>query len=225
MVNVLEMDLTGTKPANKVTEDIKLSRQNRAFPLGKGSFYTKTLRVVNKATQALMTLGKDYRLGEIDIEAIRFTPQHEICKEIVILNNALEEITVEYQAVGGEFQFSSTSLATMLQEYFDTIGKTHIVNTPDQYPALKHVQNINDFNKLGGIKNSLDRIEQAILNGKSAPLINAMLAYTEELGAALSKDVKAQADELMELVQFLKRRNEYRDGRYYITSRPNNPTA
>lgn len=225
MVNVLEMDLTGKSPANRVVEDIKLNRQDRAFPLSKGSFYAKTLSIVNKSTQALLTLGKDYRLGELDIEAVRFTPQHEICKEIIILNTNLTDITVDYQAIGGEFQFNSVSLAAMLQEYFDTVGKTHIVNTPDQYPPSKHVQNINDFTKLGGIKNAIDRIESAIKNGKSDAFIASVLAYAEELGTALANDVKAQAEDLLDQVSFLKRRNEYRDGRYYITANGNNPGA
>lgn len=225
MINVLEMDLTGQSPANRVTEDIKVSRQNRAFPLSKGSFYAKSLRVVNKLTQALLTLGKDYQLGELDIEAIRFTTQHEICKEIVILNTSLTEITVDYQAMGGEFQFNSIALSTMLQEYFDTIGKTHIVNTPDQYTPSKHVQNINDFTKLGGIKNAIERIEQAVKNGKSANFISAVIEYTEELGNALANDVKDQANDLLDQVTFLKKRNEYRNGRYYITAIENNPGA
>lgn len=225
MFNVLATDLTGQLPANLVTEDIKLSRTNRAFPLGKGSFYTKSLRVVNKATQALLVFGKDYQIGALDIEAIRLTPQHEISNEIYMLNINIDEITVTYQAVGGEFQFNSVSLAAMLQEYFDTVGKTHIVNTPDQYKSSKHIQNINDFMKLGGVQKAIDRIEAAIKSGRGETFVGSLLAYAEELGNALSADVKKQVNELLENVAYLKKRNEYRDGRYYITSRSSNPGA
>lgn len=225
MADVLPLDLTGRNPANLVTEDIKLSRQNMAFPLGKGSFYTKSLRVVNRATQALLRKDIDYRLGSLDMEAIRLTPGHEICCEIVMLINSVDTITVTYQAVGGEFQWNSTSLAVMLKEYFDTVGQTHIVNTPDQYKPSRHVQNINDFMKLGGIKNAVERIEEAVRNGKGEMFIAAIMLYIEELGNSLNSEVRAQVSELLEQVSYLKKRNEFRDGRYYITSRSTNPGA
>ena len=225
MANVLDLDLTGSLPANRITEDIKLSSNNRVFRLPKGSFYAKSLRMVNKATQALLVLGKDYRLGELDIEAVRLTPQHEICKEVVMLTVGISEVSVTYQAIGGFFQFNSVTLAEMLQEYYDSSGALTITNTPDQYAPSDHINHVNDFMKLGGIVTALNRIEGAISAGKSEAMVAAMLAYIEELGKALSDDVKAQANDLLEEVQFLKRRNEYRDGRYYITSRPGNPAA
>lgn len=224
MTDFLLLDKNGTLPANKITENILVGEFGKTFPLDRGSFFTDTVKVYNRATNTLLKRKIDYDLVETDDEAVRETSK-SVAKYLTILRSVHIDIQVEYQAVGGIYQFrNGRRLADAVNEFISLPDNTRVIGVPDQWESDEHIQHINDFFKLGPLNDSLNRIEDAIRAGGSKKLIDAMLAYTDALAINLATELDAQVDAFNRDIAILKNRTTFRDGRYYLTDINDNPS-
>lgn len=223
MSDILPLDLTGMLASNAVVEERTLTADNRVIILQKGSFYVDSVVITNLISQVRLTKETDYKLVEVDAHAQRMAEGHGICRCVYIPDKTITSVRIEYQAVGGAYQFQGSELANMVDAYINS-ADVRIVGLPDQYIPTAHINHINNFNKLGSLKAPLARIITAVKSGKSEPTKAALLAYIEALGTNLSAELNAQIADIREDLTFLQNRNDFRDGRYYINSSPINPS-
>lgn len=224
MTNFLLLDKLGTLPANKITENILVGKNGKTFPLDGGSFYADSVRVWNRATSTLLQRKVDYELVETDMDAVRDTGK-SVARYLTILKSIHIDITVEYQAVGGIYQFTNGKRLSDAVNTFVTLPEnTHVVGLPDQYAPAPHVQHINDFYKHGPLLHAINRIEDAIRAGGSKGLIDGMMSYIDSLAAELAHELDVQIDMFNDDITTLRNRTTFRDGRYYLTDVETNPS-
>ena len=225
MTDFLQLDKTGTLPANKITDIILVGDNGKTFPLDRGSFFTDSVKVWNRATSTLLQRKVDYDLVETDVEAVRETGGKSVAKYLTILKSVHIDISVEYQAVGGVYQFTNSKrLSDAVNEFVTLPENTKIVGVPDQWKSARHVQHINDFYKHGPLKAAVNRIEDAIRAGGSKSLIDAMLVYTDTLATNLAAELDVQVEMFNDDLVTLRNRTTFRDGRYYLTDIETNPS-
>lgn len=225
MSDILLLDVAGQLPANLIEEDVVIGAEGRVFPLKRGSFFSSSVVITNLLTNTTLTKETDYKLVEIDVDAQRMSPGNEICRYVYIPKTNITNVRIRYRAIGGVFQFNGNDLSERIREYLEGTGAQKIVGLPDQYNPTRHTQNINDFFKLGKLDTAIERIENAVRAGRSDSTMESLLSFIEALGNEVNRQSQTQITDLQEQLTYLKARNDFRNGRYYLTGSDVNPAS
>lgn len=225
----LVLDLTGTLVNNKVVgevHDVSLLT-DRVFIPAKGAFFGHGVRVINNANNIELQPVTQYRMLELVTDAVSQTKK-DVYGVLYINDKNITSVTIEYQAVGGEFQFIADYLYDKIAEYLD--GKTSvsgfgkIVNVPVQVQPKHHLQSLNDFHSASALVTSLDSVKRAIQIGDTA----AFQAVYDYIGNAVldaKNALMVQIDALDTHVTNIEDRTKYQDGDYLITDNDINPNV
>ena len=207
----LDLDITGTNPDNLIqNEPHTLSdRPTRSIAPNFGVIFAKGLIIRDGAT--LLKRGVDYQLVELHQEAtLRYGK--ELVSVILIINPAVSSnVTITYQALGGHYCASDTSIANMYQSVINDnrpVDWTNLMNKPTEYNPTIHRHLLDDIFGFEPIVDGLERIKRAITLGQTdilLEIINSLLGKFKcgELPLALPSDKMIQYDALL---YFLSRR-------------------
>lgn len=157
-------DPTGNAPLNLIlAEHHPLAVPNdRIFIPSHGPYYTKSLTVTNGGTP--LVRGTDYECILFYKEATLATGK-EVGVGIRIIKTGITEIRIDYQVVGGQFQFVFPVLKQLMDslgdELINPILYNDIIDKPEVFPPAAHRHPYWQFEGWDLLLTPLDRI----LNG------------------------------------------------------------
>lgn len=163
------LDGTGVSPDNLVTgEEHQLSNRTiRVAAPTYGGFFAESVKVKDLATDMLLVRGIDYIFGELfEFPTGRYGK--EIFGLIVINKPDVSQISIDYQALGGEYSYSMEALIAMV----DTIGFDdrpvawgNILDRPAAFEPASHLHDIGDVYGFEYVVHSIERLRAAVLMG------------------------------------------------------------
>ena len=163
------LDLSGESKHNKVSgETHKLKGRLRFKTLvpNHGAYYTDSLIVRDVKT------GEKLK-AEQQFLAIQYYEQpskrsgKEVCASILILERDIDEVEIEYQAVGGEFEAIVPVIERALESVEDfrlqTASWGDLLDKPDVFPPAPHLHRISDVYGFEHVVQSLERMREVLL--------------------------------------------------------------
>ena len=169
----LPLDLSGMAATNRVVAELHpiAASGNRAVVTQRGPFYTRGLVVRNKNTGLTLVPDVDYRPVHMFLEAsLRSTM--EVCSVILVLPAcSATAIEIDYQAVGGEYSASVSSIEQMVDS-LDLDNRTvywgDLIGAPEYFPPTAHLHDIGDLYGFEYVVAALEGVRRAILLGDQA---------------------------------------------------------
>jgi hypothetical protein len=171
----LPLDLTGTALVNRrVGETHPLIRvpnkTNRVCVLGHGAFYSQSL-VVRDNTGRLLIPGADFKTTYHYDDLSGLTGK-EVMGMIVVTNTAVASpLTVQYQAVGGNFAISVAELKALMEALREdnfSLKWEDIIGKPTAYVPEDHMHKYWQLYGMETTVTEIDRIAQAWKAGSTA---------------------------------------------------------
>ena len=167
----LALDLTGSLPANKVMNEAHNTSLeiNRFVVPNEGGFYSKGLVVRNAATGAVLRPIVDYALYE-PVEEIWTRTGTGAYKIIHVYNQLVVAIRIDYQAIGGEFQYTAVNLEEEIGNLLAGGSKTlpfgHVSGMPlGGLPPELHFEDGRETYDAGKVVLALNHMVDAINTG------------------------------------------------------------
>lgn len=191
------LDVTGINPDNAVHEEphtLVMTRDVRAIAPQYGSFFSESVVVTEASTSTVLVKDVDYSIVELN-QAVSVLYGKEICTLILIINPLIGPIVlVSYQALGGQNERNSQTVANVLNELqVDNRPVTwpNIVGKPDQFLPSMHLHDIGDTYGWEDIVAAMERIRQAILLADS-PALESVLSYIDARISVLENGMGTQ---------------------------------
>ena len=179
------IDLTGQNPDNFVAgeEHTLNNRPMRAVVPNYGTYYAESLVITDVTTGLPLIPGAQFYPAEPNIPACKLSGLNAHWIFIITDPAVGPDITIDYQAVGGEYSSATDALLAQIERldlderpvaWGDIIGK------PDGYPPLPHLHDIGDTYGWEYSTEALYRIADALLIGDRASH-DAIYRYIDEL--------------------------------------------
>lgn len=191
------LDLTGMNPKNLVlNEPHQLPNgTNRAFVPNYGAFFARSLVIKDSSGNAL-TPKVQYKAVQLYQEATEKTGL-EVMTVIVITDESIESnITVTYQAIGGEFTYSVTGLRDMVDS-LDLDNRPviwgEIIGTPDNFTPAPHLHDAGDLYGFEYLTESIDSLRRAVQGGNESVLEHILDEIQQVRTLALPKASNSEA--------------------------------
>lgn len=174
---VLDLDITGVNPANKIVDEPHTLTSNRpvkAITPNLGPFYGNSI-VVKDIDNNILTRGADYQLVELHQEAT-LKYGKEIFSVILIINPSISnQVKITYQALGGHYTYSDTAILNLYNTVMNDNRPVHwsnVLNKPDAYPPSIHRHLIEDVYGFEAVVDYLERIKRAITLGQTSVVLS-----------------------------------------------------
>lgn len=164
------LDLSGTNPNNLVIQEFHDIGPDtgRALAPNHGPFFTESLKVVERATGRVLTPHDDYMVLQPYQSATRRTGKPVAAVIYVHNKDVDDEITIEYQVVGGEFSWSIFAIKQLIEDLSLDNRPVYwgdIIGRPIYFPPAPHLHPLSDTFGWEFIGYQLEEIARAILNG------------------------------------------------------------
>ena len=157
-------DPTSNSPLNLILAENRPieTPSDRIFIPSHGPYYTKSLIVTNGGTP--LVRGVDYECILFYKEATSATGKEVGCG-IKIIRTGITYVSIDYQVVGGKFQFVFPVLKLLMEnlgeDLIQPILYSEIIDKPEKFPPSAHKHPYWQFKGWGALLTPLDRI----LNG------------------------------------------------------------
>ena len=166
------LDGTGKSPDNLVVgEEHQLSNRTiRCITPTYGGFFAESVLVKDLATQLPLIYGVDYNFGEMfEFPTGRYGK--EIWGIIIIKKPLVTKVSINYQALGGDYSYSMDALINMVDNL--NLGERPtewgmIVGRPALYNPASHFHDVGDVYGFEYVVHAIDLLRQAILTGDVA---------------------------------------------------------
>lgn len=164
------VDLTGVNSTNLVQGEVRTlpSRTVRAVAPYHGGFFTESVHVFDTANSQELVKNTDYYCTEMYSVPTKRSGK-TVCSVIVVTNQAVSNnISINYQAVGGEYSSSSKAITDILNDLAlddRPASWPDIIAKPNTYPASEHLHDIGDIYGFEYVVFELQRIKRAIEMG------------------------------------------------------------
>lgn len=226
----LALDLTGSLVANKVlNENRDVSLQvNRYFVPNKGAFYAKGLVVRNLANNQILRPVIDYSLYE-PVTDLWKQLGVGVYKIIHVSNPLIAAVSVTYQAVGGQYQYTpqqlSNELSGLLAGGDGTYPFGHVVGQPiGGLPPELHLEDGQQIYDAGKVVLALNQMRDVLMNGDRLAMGHIYQYITDVTDDAYTRainEITAVKNRLDELMSTL----DEGVGDIVITDNPTNPAV
>lgn len=161
------LDPTGTSTNNLVQSEphTLVRRLVRAIAPTYGAFFTESLQVFDAATNQPLIKDQQYYAAELyDVPTARFGK--EVCAIIIVTDPAVSDnVTLNYQAVGGDFSTSTQAIVQM----FETLRLdnrptdwNNIIDRPSEFAPSHHLHDIGDVYGFEYLTHAIERVRAAI---------------------------------------------------------------
>lgn len=194
------LDSTGASPGNLVREEHHVLRATpvRIFATRYGPFFTESLVVKDIVANRILTRGRDYYATQM-LQLPTEKYGKEICTIVVVTDpTCAPNIHVNYQALGGEYSYSSEAIAKLIETLqLDNrpVKWGNIFDKPaDGFIPAPHLHDAGDVYGLEYVVTALERVTQALqvgsLGGESRmySYIDARIKEITEAILELSED-------------------------------------
>lgn len=168
LLNRYRLDLTGSSSQNKVVGEPHQKEADAmffAFVPNAGCFYKSSLKVYTGTTQ----LATSKYTVHCPNSAASQSSGLEVDAIIEIKDTTITSVSIDYQAVGGEYAWTTYALNDLLETAARTnqnIDFNAILNKPVDYPPSPHLHNLNaEMYGTDWIVMALNNILNAIRNG------------------------------------------------------------
>jgi len=187
LIRKYPLDLTGRNPDNLVIGErhtlVENSRDGmRVFVPNNGAFYTESL--VLRDSSGLRLKPDVHYIATYLYEDATTRSGLEVCGTLVVIDpNVTSEVTVDYQAVGGDFAISTAALEQVLQTLKDDdrpVEWAEIIGKPSEYPPGGHLHALWELYGFEYLVIQLERVVQAIVVGDQS-IHDEVRAYAREL--------------------------------------------
>lgn len=172
--NQMPADLTGSSQRNKVQNEVHefSSNEDRIFVPTKGAFYVDSLVVNDSVSGRLLAPITDYKCLAMHEEGTRDSGQL-VCCVISILNENITSAKIDYQAIGGNYENTTGTLAKLWEginskDTLKVAWGTNVYNKPDMFPAAPHRHKGEDFADWNKFTVALNNIYHALVNKDTA---------------------------------------------------------
>lgn len=204
--------------------DVSLEKK-RFFIPSEGMFYEEGMVLRNFANNALLRPILDYMLYEIDRE-VTIATGHAAYKIIHISNPDVVAITVAYQAVGGDYQYTPTQLAAELAAYITGPSEQYpwgnVILRPISYAPELHLQDVDTIYDAQRLVLSVENIGESIVGGDKLAS-GQIYQYMDQLAQQYVDDATAQLAGIESRVDAIIGAAELDIGQFIITDNPQNP--
>lgn len=196
------LDLSGTNPNNLVIQEFHDIGPDtgRALAPDHGPFYVASLKVTERITGRVLEPHVDYMVLQPYQKATARTGK-EVSAVIYVHNKSVaDEVTIEYQVVGGEFSWSTFAIKQLIEDLSLDNRPVHwgdIIGRPLYFPPAPHLHPLSDTYGWEFIGYQLEEIARAVLNGDVGAHEELMRIITLEFDyvKSLIADLKEYAED------------------------------
>lgn len=132
-----------------------------------GGFFCESIVVYNHDTGIQLIEGVDYYFAELyEFPSHRYGK--EICGLVVVKNRYLNNVRLNYQALGGSYSYSMDSIIAMLEAQAIDTRPVHwpdILSKPAGFTPASHWHDIGDIYGFEYLVHSIERLRSAVLVG------------------------------------------------------------
>ena len=163
------LDLTGINPNNLVMEEphVLQNATNRALVPNYGAFFTRSIIIKDQNGTELVPY-EQYQAAQLYQDATEKTGL-EVATVIVITDtNVSSNITITYQAIGGEFSHSVPDMRQMIETLnLDNrpVSWGDMIGVPSNFPPAPHLHDAGDLYGFEYLIEALDSVKRAIQTG------------------------------------------------------------
>jgi hypothetical protein len=198
-VTVLDLDITGTNPANKIVDEphtLAPGLQVRSIAPNLGPFFGESI-IVKNSSGVTLTRGTDYQLVELHQEAT-LKYGKEIFSVILIINSAVSSnVTITYQALGGHYTYNDNAIINLYNTVITDnrpVNWANVLNKPDQYPPSVHSHLLEDVFGFEAVVDYLERIKRAITLGQTSIILEILQEIQNSISVTPGTYTKVTVD-------------------------------
>lgn len=181
------LDKTGVSPDNYVANELhslnpQANVENaRVFAPIYGPFFSESVVIKDRADNRTLVKDTDYKITDLLQDAsLKFGKA--IGQFIVVINGLVSnEISINYQVLGGNYQNDSTAIQHVFETFLnDTrpVDWNNVVGKPAGFPINLHLHMLEDVIGFGPVIVALEQIKEAILLG-NAPVFQSLIDWVE----------------------------------------------
>lgn len=220
------LDLTASLAVNYITDTYRRGSGNWIFVPVAGAFYTKDLIVTNTITGKQLEPQTQYRALHPQKEAINLSAKEVMCI-LVILDPAVNEVSVKRRVVGGKFQIIGTDIDKIIsEEELTNINSAtwgQVIGAPVQFPYDPHAHYIEDIYGFEHVVYLLEELTTAVATGdKNA--FGMFYQYIDKQFALLKTETDEKLAQLEEIVNAVESNRKWKPG-VIVAMRNNTPPA
>lgn len=167
------LDLTGINPTNLVLREVHTlpAGTNRAIVPNHGGYYSRSLVVRDMDSGNVLIPKEQFKAVQLYQEATEKTGLEVTSVVVVTDPNVSSNISIDYQAVGGEFSYSVLSLREMITDLdLDArpVAWGSLLGKPNGFPPAPHLHDAGDLYGFEYLVEAIDSVRRAILLGNEA---------------------------------------------------------
>jgi hypothetical protein len=193
------LDPTGVNPDNLVKNEPHelVNRHYRPVVLDYGAFFTESLIITDAATGTPLRNDQFVATELYALPTARYGK--EICSVILVIDPVVSgNITVDYQALGGEYSYSNQAveqqiLALNLDDR--PVAWPAVIGKPSAYKPTQHLHDVGDVYGFEYVVHAIDRLCAAVELGDAASH-DAILAYIDKIRDGLNTLITGLNDNL-----------------------------
>ena len=168
MPNIIKypLDPTGVSVTNLVQgeQHILVNRPIRCIATNYGSYYANSMVITDLSNNKILNINQWYPGELYDVPTALYG---QPIYALVVITDATvgNTISIQYQAVGGEFSTSETALVNLLETLnLDNrpVSWPNIILKPTEYPPSEHLHDAGDVYGFEYVVHALERVKSAI---------------------------------------------------------------
>jgi prefoldin subunit 5 len=202
------LDRTGVAVTNLVSGEVRKVEKtyNRAFAPYGGPFYGDSMVVREKTTNKPLDVGTDYQLIYPYTEAIQNLGK-PVFQLVNLVNKTYDEVTLEYQVVGGPYSYSIDSIVKLIndiQQDDRVVSWGNIWGKPLSFNPSAHLHAATDFYGLEYVVLALEELTRSVIQGDVASH-NVIYDYVNRVRQQLIDEVARLDQEDADLMKEIER--------------------
>lgn len=207
------------------THDFTNETTSRIFMPSQGSYYVKSLKVVDKATGKTLTKGVDYNCTILDDVATRRSGL-ESCGIIEVTNLDVTGVIINYQFVGGLHTTGYFILRHLVEMYPNGINAViewdNILNKLDEYDPSYHMHHVRELFNSNQLSIWIERIRCAVVESYATNFENIYNLAQDRLNN-LYNMVDTQYETISQEIVAIFNKLKIQGEEYILTDNPVNP--
>jgi hypothetical protein len=196
---LLDLDLTGFNPANLISNEAQslTRKKNVAITTLNGPFYSSSLKIIHTATNYELRKNIDYKILQ-PLETLSVLTGKQVAGAILIHNAVVHQnLSVTYQAVGGEFSTDSAALVEYLNQLSgEEVGFSWYNILIEESESIKELEKLDRFD-FHFLCYGLEKIRNAILWSDSE-YYERIRSYLERILDSIEQQTKLSLDSFLD---------------------------
>lgn len=221
------LDLTANLAINYITDVYRRGTGTWIFVPIAGAFYTKDLIVTNTINGRQLEPQTQYRALHVQKEAIELSAK-EVCCVLIILDPAINEVSVKRRVVGGKFQHVGSDLEQIItEEEINNINSSswgQVIGNPVQYPFDPHKHYEEDIYGLEHVIYLLSETVQVIGTGDKQAF-GMFYQYIDKQFTLLKAETDTKLQQMEDIVNGIESNRKWKPGVIVAMSNNTNPSV